>query len=122
MESVAEELVGGGGLLDDGFEGGMRVERGHDGGPTVVGGSGDAGAAVVVGDVFDEPVDGVPGVGGFVDAFRILGIVRRAAHHKFAFGFEPATDILRDDVVALPAGARGGGHDAIGGFFGGGVG
>src|ERR1039457_2996511 len=52
MEIVAEELVGGGSLLDDGFEGGMRIERGHDGGPSVLRRSGDGGAGGVVGGVF----------------------------------------------------------------------
>ena len=110
VKVVAQELVGGRGLFDGGFERGVGIEGGHHGGPSAVGGAGNARAPVVVGDVLDEPVDGVPGVGGFVDAFGIGGIVRRASHDELAFGFEAAADVLVDVVVVFPALAPVGRH------------
>ncbi len=67
MEVVAEEHVGRRGLLGGGLERGVRVEQRHDRQPTAVGDAQHAHAAVVAGHVLDQPVDGVVGVGAFVD-------------------------------------------------------
>ncbi len=117
VEVVTQELVGGRCLLDGGFQGGVWIERGHDGGPTVVRGAGDPGAAVVIGDVLDQPVDGVPGVGGLVDAFGVVRLVGRAAHDECAFRLEPPANVLLHHVVILVAPARRGRHAALGGFL-----
>src|ERR1700733_11173324 len=66
----------------------------------VVGDSIDAHLAVVVGDVFDEPVHGVVGIVGFVRLLGILGVVLRG-EEKGAFGFESATEILPDKNVSV---------------------
>ena len=63
---VVHPLVHRRGLFGDRFQRGMRMEQGERGGKAVVGDAEDADAAVVVGYVLDEPVDGVIGVGGFV--------------------------------------------------------
>ena len=66
-EIVAHPDVDHGGLRRDGFHGGMRIDAGGYGEKSGIGDAEDADAAVVVGNVFEEPGDGVVGVGAFVD-------------------------------------------------------
>ena len=58
-------------------------------------------AAVVARHVLEHPVDGVVGVGGFVDRLGVLGIARRPHHDELALGLEPAADVLEDEDVAV---------------------
>ena len=72
MEVVAEEHVGRRGLRRHRLEGRVRVEHRHHRQPAVVADAEHADPAVVVRHVLEEPVDGVVGVGAFVDG---LGVV-----------------------------------------------
>src|SRR6185312_6490014 len=58
----------------------------------------DADFAVVVIDVFQQPVDGVGHVGGFIDAFAVFG----GSHlHPVAFAVPAAAHVLADENVAV---------------------
>ena len=74
VEVVAEPHVGRRGLGHDGLESRVRVEHGHDREPGAVARARDAGAAVVTGNVCEEPFDGVVGIGALVDALRVLAL------------------------------------------------
>src|SRR5260370_33124134 len=78
----------------------MRLEHSNDGKPAAVRNAHKTCTAVVVRNVFHEPVDGVVGVRAFVDRLRILRIANRSLHHKSSFGAVAAANILKDkDVV-----------------------
>ena len=100
MHVVVHPLIDGRSLFADGFQRGMRMKKSQRGGEAVVGDAKHSDLAVVVGDVFDEPFDGVVGVGGFVGG---LGIVEVNLGGKFevAFGLEAAAQILNDEDVAV---------------------
>ena len=69
---------------------------------TGVGDAEDSDFAGVVWDVFEKPVDGVTGVGGFIDV--VLGGVgdNGAVHDELAFGFVATADVgVDEDVAAL---------------------
>ena len=54
----------------------------------------------VSGTFFDQPVDGVPGVGGVVDGGRIQRPAQGAVHHVVALRAVLAADVLKDPDVA----------------------
>src|SRR5271156_6023527 len=85
-EIVAEPDVDHGGLRRDGFHGGVRIDARGLCEEAGIGDAEDADAAIVVGNVFDEPGDGVVGVGAFVDEFGIGVIDQGAGHDESAFG------------------------------------
>ncbi len=100
MIVVVHPLIDRRGLLADGLERGMRMQQSERRGEPVVGDSVDAHFAVVVGDVFDEPVHGVVGIVGFVGLLGILRVVLRG-EQKNALGFESAAEILPDKDVSV---------------------
>ena len=97
---VAEPDVGHGGLRGDGADGGMGIDAGFGSEEAGVGNAHDADAAVVAGDVFEEPGDGVVGVSGFVDGAGIVVVGEGTHHDKRALGFVTATDTFIDEDVA----------------------
>ena len=101
MEVVADPHVCGRGHRHDGLERGMRIERAHHREPRRVTRADHADAAVVVGDVLEQPLDGVVGVGALVDRLRVLAIARLAQHHELALGLEAAANVLQHDDVAV---------------------
>jgi len=107
MEIVAEKHVGGRGLRRSRFQRRMRRERGHRRRPARIRDADDADAAIVIGHVFDQPLDRVVGIGHFVHKLRIVleHGDRRALHHELAFGFVASADVLEDEGVAV-AGER----------------
>jgi len=79
----------------------MRVEEGHDDGEALVGRAEHADAAIGHGEIFDEPVDGVVGVGGVVGAGGVEAAVHGWRRHEVgAFGAVFAADVLVDADVA----------------------
>ncbi len=100
-EVVAHPDIDHGGLRGDGFDGGVWMDAGHHGEESRVAGAEDADAAVVVGQVFDGPVDGVVGVGAFVGGFRICRTVERMHHGERALGAEAAADVSVDVDIAF---------------------
>ena len=72
----------------------------HQGQKAVVGDAEDADLAVGLGDVLDQPVDGVVGVGGFVDGRGVQRAVEGAVHDVVALGAVLAADVLDDADVA----------------------
>lgn len=83
------------------LERGMRIERGLHDQPSIVGSAGDSYAAIIVWNAFDEPVDGVPGVGDLVNRLRIAEGARRTVHFKLALGLEASTNVLYYANVAV---------------------
>jgi hypothetical protein len=79
----------------------MRIERAHHRQPRRVARADHADASVVVGDVLEQPFDGVGGVGALVDRLRILAIARLAQHHEPALGLEAPANVLQHDDVAI---------------------
>ncbi len=77
------------------------MEQGHDDGESFVAGADHADAAVRFGDVFHQPVDSVPGIGGVVGAARVVaGVHGRRRHEVGTFGSVFAADVLIDADVA----------------------
>ena len=60
-----------------------------------------ADAAVVAGNIFQEPLDRVVSVRGFVDGFRVGLVPGRPLHHEAALGFVASADVLEDKEIAL---------------------
>src|ERR1700722_190771 len=100
-EVVAHPDVDHGGLRRDGFYRGMRIDAGGLCEETGIGDAEDADAAGVVGNIFDEPGDGVVGVGAFVDQLGIFVVDHGAGHDESAFGFIAAANIFEDEDVAV---------------------
>src|SRR5260221_305631 len=76
----------------------MRIDHSHGHQIAGIGDAVHAHAAVVVGHVFDQPVDGVVGVGAFVHA---VGVRSGMQHFEFAFGAVAAANVLKDEDVAV---------------------
>ena len=99
-EVVAEPSVAHAGLFGDGLERGMRVDHSHGDEKAVIGNAVEADAAVVVRDIFHEPVDGVVGVRAFVHTLGIARVMQRAKHDELPFGaVAPANILKREDVT-----------------------
>ena len=101
VKIIAQEHVGGRGLLGNSFERGMRLEHAHHREPATVGDAQEADAAVVVRNVFDEPCNGVVRVRAFVDGFRIFWIAQRPLHDEFALRAVAAANVLKHEDVAV---------------------
>ena len=98
---VALEEIGHGGLWRSGFEGGMRVDHAGGSEKSGIGDAPDAGFAVVVGNIFQEPVDGVVEVAAVVDVGGgFFDVDVRAHFDEFAFGHEAAANVLHNENVA----------------------
>src|SRR4051794_16689742 len=79
----------------------MRIDRAGGGVKTRIRDAVEADAAVVVWDVFDHPVDGVVGIGRFVDrCLLVLGDLGSDLD-KLAFAHPPPTHILVNKDVSL---------------------
>ncbi len=62
----------------------MRIGQRHHHGEAFIGRAEHADASVGLGHVLDQPVDGVPGVGGVIDLGRIQRPAQRTGHHVIA--------------------------------------
>src|SRR5215472_18698342 len=78
----------------------MRIDASGHGQKSRIGRTVDADTTVVFGDVSQQPVYGVPGVGAFVDEFGVMMIGHGAAHDEGALGFVTATNVLKNENVA----------------------
>ena len=94
-EVVAHPDVDHGRLRRNGFHGRMRIDAGFHRKESGIAGADESGAAVVAGDVFEQPVDGVVGVGAFVYGLGIAMVGFGAAHHELAFALEAAANVLQ---------------------------
>ena len=99
MEVVTEELIGRRRLRRDRLEGRMRLQHTHDREPPAVGDAEHADAAVIVGNVFEQPVDRVVGVGPFINRLGIATIPRRPVHDELSLRLVAAADVLEDEDV-----------------------
>src|SRR3984957_3039087 len=100
-EVVAHPHVDHGGLGRDGFYGGVRVDASGLREKSGIGNAEDPDTAGVVGNVFDEPRNGVVGVGAFVNQFGIFVIDHGPGHNESAFGFVAAANIFENEDVAV---------------------
>ncbi len=74
----------------------------HQGQEPVVGDAENAHLGVAFGNILDQPVDGVVGVGRFVDRGGILRPVQWPVHHVIAFGAILAADVFdHADIAAF---------------------
>ena len=101
MKIIAQEHVRGRSLLRNGFQRRMRLEQRHGREPAAVGDASFARAAVVVGNILQQPINCVVGVRAFVNGVRIAAVARRPLHHKRPFGTVAAADILEHEDVAI---------------------
>jgi hypothetical protein len=60
-----------------------------------------ASASVVMGNVLQEPLDCIVGIGGLVHAFRIDRVAKRSLHDELALAAVPPADILKDEDVSV---------------------
>src|SRR5579871_3680517 len=97
MEIVPDPHVRGRCLLDGGLQGWVWIERAHHREPRAIAGARHSYAAVIVGDVLQQPLDGVVGVGAFVERLGILRLARLAQHYELALGTEASANILRHE-------------------------
>ena len=72
-------------LWRSGFQGRVRVDFGHQGGEAEIGGTDHTDLAVGFRRMFHQPVDGVIGIGGFINAGRVQRSDNRPRHDKHAF-------------------------------------
>ena len=101
MGVIADELIGRRGILDDRLERRVGVEQRHGGGPGGIGSADHPGAAIIIRDVVEEPLDRVVGIGALVGRTRIGAVARRALHHERPLGLEPSAQVLDDVDVAV---------------------
>jgi len=101
MKVVAEEEIAHTGLLRGRLQRGMRVDRADERQPAGIGYTGDANFAIVIGYMLHQPVDGVPGVGAFVDRAGMRFVSQWLMDLHGAFGFVFAADVLHDEDVAV---------------------
>ena len=95
---VAHPEVHYGRLRTGGLDGGIAVDDAGGGVEAGIADAEDADFGVVVGDVLEQPVDGVGHVGGLVDAFAVFG----GRHlEPVAFAVPAAADVLADEDVAV---------------------
>ena len=97
QEVIADEHILGRRLRGDRFQRRVRIDGRDRGGPAAVGHAEHADLAIIVGQIFDQPVDAVIGVGGFVDAVRFC--LERTQVHKLAPRSKPAADVLKDEDI-----------------------
>src|SRR5579859_2003142 len=79
----------------------MWIDHSHGDKKAVVGNAVEADPAVVVRNMFYEPVDRVVGVRAFVDAFRVARIVQGAKHDELTLGTITAANILKHEDVTI---------------------
>src|SRR5581483_1580397 len=101
MEVVAEEHVGGRGLLGNSLKRRMGVDQRHGRRPAGIGDAPHADAPIVVGNILEQPLNGVVGVGALIRALGIGGRARRALHDECPLRFESAAQVLEDEDVAV---------------------
>lgn len=78
----------------------MRVGQRHDHGEAFVRRTEHADPAVGFGHVLDQPIDGVPGVGGVIDLARVQRPAQRTGHHVIALRAVLAAHVLEHADVA----------------------
>src|SRR5579859_8121498 len=104
MKIVAEKHVRGRSLLGYRFQRGMRLEHAHYRKPTAVGDAEEANAAVVVRNIFHQPVDGVVRVRAFVNARSFgmaVGIAYRPLHDERALRTKTSANVLENENVVV---------------------
>ncbi len=85
VEIIAQEHVGRGSLLGGRFHRRMSLDRPHDSRPAAVRNAEHPGAAIVVRDVLQQPVDRIIGVRALVDRTRILPVAGHPLHFEPPF-------------------------------------
>ena len=82
----------------------MRIDTGLHGEEAIVGSADDADAAVIIGNIFQQPGDGIEGVSAFVHLSGSgggRGMVNHGAHHdELALGLVTAANIFQNKNVA----------------------
>ena len=78
----------------------MRIDQGHQRQKAIVGNTEDADFAVALGNVFDQPVDRVVGVGRVIDRRRVQRPTQRPVHDIVAFRAVLAADVRDNPNVA----------------------
>ena len=104
--ALVEEIVSHPGVADrrlgrDGLERGMGADPGERREPSGIGAAEHADLAAVAGNVLHQPVDGIEGVGGLIDAARILRVPLRAQGDEVAAGADAPADVLTHEDVAV---------------------
>ena len=94
---VAQVIIGDGGLRRNRHQGGMGVQQCGGGEKAGLGDAPHAHLAGVVADVFHQPIDGVEGVGAFVEIARALRGLVGADGGVFALAEEAAAHVLIDE-------------------------
>src|SRR5579872_3984625 len=99
VEVVAQELIGRRGLFGNRLQVWVWMQKRHGGEPASVGGTEHSNLSVVVGDMMDEPIDGVIGIGGLIYSAGLIGGLPK--HNEFAFGSKAPANVLVNENVAI---------------------
>lgn len=102
VEVITDKPVGDGSLGAGNLKRGVSID--HAGGDIEarVGNAPGADAAIVVGQILDEPFNGVVGIGGFIDILGGgLGCAVRCHVDELPFAHVLAANVLIDDDVAV---------------------
>ena len=99
VKIVPEKHVGGRGAFNGSLERGVRIHQRHHHRPSQVRNAEHPYAAVVVRQVFHQPINRVVGVRAFVYRLPIAAVARRALHDELAFGLEASAQILEHHNV-----------------------
>src|SRR6202041_634033 len=97
---VAHPAVDHGIHRDGNFERRVRIDQRHQRREAVVGNAENADFTVGLGEIFDQPVDGVVGVGGVIGVRGIQRPVQRPVHDVVALGTILTAHVLDDADVA----------------------
>ena len=100
VEIIAQEHVCRRSFFASGPERRMRVENAHNSRPAEVGSAVNADAAIVIRQVFHQPIDRVVSVGGFIDHF-LAWQARGPHHHELSFRPEFAADVLTGEDITI---------------------
>ena len=114
---VVHPLIDGRGLLADRLERRMRMQQRERGGEPVVGDAEHSDLAIVIGDIFHQPLDRVVGIGGLVGGLGIVEIDPRGKIEN-ALRLEAPAQILNDEDVAVLREFLERGGDLLRRFFG----
>src|SRR5262249_43632156 len=101
-EVIADKPIAHGSLGRNRFQRGVTVDGSRRSIEPWIGNSPNSDPAIVVGEILNEPVDGVVGIRAFIDVLGPVLLRQMWAYvHELAFGIVASTDILKDEDVAF---------------------
>src|SRR5439155_5977648 len=101
VKVIAQELVFRRRLFGGGSKRRMRVQERHRGEPAAVRDAQNSHAAIMIRNIFQQPVDAVVNVCALIDGVGITPAARIPEHHEVAFGPVASANVLENEDVSL---------------------